>query len=199
MAGSQRSCCSGEPHSTMVPIARPLCTPMKVAIDGSTLAISSPTKPVSSWLAGRRIVESVGLPDDADLGQRFDDLERKLRAGPAFLGDGCDVCGHELAGSTHDVPLLGGQHRLVAEQVGGEQVRRLLVEVCRFRGFGFAEFGRGGHVPTVGVDELSGPGWPHSPRRTSRRSKSSGLPSERLAKTAQAYQMSKEQSDTHFR
>ena len=51
MAGSQRSCCSGDPHSTIVPIARPLCTPMKVAIDGSTLAISSPTNPVSSWLA----------------------------------------------------------------------------------------------------------------------------------------------------
>ena len=48
IAGNQRCCCSGEPQSTMVPIASPLCTPMKVAIDGSTLAISSPTKPVSS-------------------------------------------------------------------------------------------------------------------------------------------------------
>ena len=31
MSGSHRSRCSGEPSSTMLPIARPLCTPKKVA------------------------------------------------------------------------------------------------------------------------------------------------------------------------
>ena len=44
----------------MVPIASPLCTPKKVAIDGSTLAISRPTNPVSSWLAAGCAVQSVG-------------------------------------------------------------------------------------------------------------------------------------------
>jgi hypothetical protein len=45
IAGSQRSCCSGDPQMLMDPIARPPCTPMKVWIEGSTRASSMATIP----------------------------------------------------------------------------------------------------------------------------------------------------------
>jgi hypothetical protein len=48
MSGSHRRFCSSEPRITRDPIARPLCTPRKVAIDGSTREASSEMKPVNS-------------------------------------------------------------------------------------------------------------------------------------------------------
>ena len=54
MSGSQRSRCSSEPSRTMLPIASPLWTPKKVAIEVSTRDSSSVTKLVSSRLAAGR-------------------------------------------------------------------------------------------------------------------------------------------------
>jgi hypothetical protein len=48
MSGSQRRFCSSEPRITTEPMARPLCTPRKVAMDGSTRAASSEMNPVNS-------------------------------------------------------------------------------------------------------------------------------------------------------
>ena len=48
IAGSHRSRCSSEPHSWIEPIASPPCTPMKVAIEGSTRASSIATMPSTS-------------------------------------------------------------------------------------------------------------------------------------------------------
>jgi hypothetical protein len=50
MAGSQRCFCSSDPHRWIEPIARPLWTPWKVAIDGSTRASSMAIMPSSSGL-----------------------------------------------------------------------------------------------------------------------------------------------------
>ena len=45
MAGSQRSCCSGEPHRAIEPIASPPWTPMNVPIEASIRLSSIATMP----------------------------------------------------------------------------------------------------------------------------------------------------------
>ena len=54
IAGSQRVRCSSEPHSWMLPSARPLWTPKNVEIDGSARASSmAMNEEVSRLRAGR--------------------------------------------------------------------------------------------------------------------------------------------------
>jgi hypothetical protein len=52
--GSQRSCCSGDPQKAMLPIAKPLWTPKKVAIEVSTRENSRLMNDVSNRLAAGR-------------------------------------------------------------------------------------------------------------------------------------------------
>ena len=52
MVGSQRSRCSGVPHASIEPIARPECTPKKLFVDASIRAISAWTKPMKTRRAG---------------------------------------------------------------------------------------------------------------------------------------------------
>lgn len=48
--GSHRSRCSADPQRATLPIARPVCTPKNVDIEGSARAISSARNPVSRLL-----------------------------------------------------------------------------------------------------------------------------------------------------
>src|SRR5690349_21174968 len=50
IGGSHFCFCSSDPSRKIEPIARPLCTPKKVQMDGSVRASSMATKPNSFWL-----------------------------------------------------------------------------------------------------------------------------------------------------
>ena len=121
MSGSQRSRCSGEPSSTMLPIARPLCTPKKVAIDVSTREISRVTKLVSSRLRRWSPRPVVAQTDNPELAERRYEVVRELGSRPLVVGDRGDLALQPLAQPQQHRLVLDGQHLLIAVQVAGQR------------------------------------------------------------------------------
>ena len=114
IAGSQRSCCSGEPQVSMLPIASPACTPKKVAMDASACPISIASQPESRL---DRL-----LPGQAEPGEALDQRERELGAGPVLVRDRDDLGGQEGADPFDDGGLLGVQQVLEAVQISYQQL-----------------------------------------------------------------------------
>ena len=115
-------------------MASPPCTPMKVAIDGSTRPSSIATRPsTSAPRAGtaRAVVRQAG---DAELGDAGHEVVRELRAGPVVVDDRLDLAGHEGAHAAEQLAVLLLEQQLEAEEVGERGV--LEAEVVEVRSWG---------------------------------------------------------------
>ena len=91
IAGSQRSCCSSEPHRWIEPIASPPCTPMKVASTGRPgPAPSRPCRRAGAAAGAAGAVERQA--GDAQVGDAGHQVVRELGARPVVVDDRLD-CG----------------------------------------------------------------------------------------------------------
>src|SRR5207249_620107 len=105
MSGNQRCLCSSDPHSAMEPVASPLWTPWKVAIEGSTRDISMATNPTSIGLApeyGRS-----AMPRRLYVGRISKGNRARVKAS---LMIGGDLLAHEVADAVQGLELIVGEH-----------------------------------------------------------------------------------------
>ena len=98
-------------------MARPPCTPMKVAIDGSTRPSSIATMPSTQRSRPGQPGPSYARPAMPSSAMPGDEVVRELRAGPVLVDDRLDLARHEGAHLVQQLAVLVVQQQLEAEEV----------------------------------------------------------------------------------